>query len=242
MVQLARRSPTILNVAWGTSFFWDGRAHTLEAQALGPIVNEVEMNMPLEELPGKLSAIPGYQSLFDAAYPNEPVSPAVIARALATFERGVVSGRSAFDRWVEGDETALTASERRGFDVFVGPGHCADCHSGWNFTDGRYHDTGLPSADLGRAAVEPDSPLARYAFKTPSLRDIVRRAPYMHDGSLPTLNAVVRFYEASGVARTSLSPQLQPTVLHDRQRDDLVAFLSTLTAPSREFAAPALPR
>ncbi len=150
MHQLARRSPTILNVAWGTSYFWDGRAQTLEHQALGPISNAIEMNMPLEELPGKLSAIPGYLPLFDAAYPGEPVSLDVIARALATFERGVVSSRSAFDRWVEGDDTALTVAERRGLDIFSGPGHCAGCHSGWNFTDGSFHDTGLTTTDRGR--------------------------------------------------------------------------------------------
>jgi cytochrome c peroxidase len=242
MVQLARRSPTILNVAWGTSYFWDGRVATLETQASGPISAADEMNMPLPLLPGKIAAIPGYRQLFEAAYPAEPISLDVIARAIATFERGIVSSRSAFDRWVEGDDNALDPAERRGLDLFVGSARCAGCHTGWNLTDDKFHDTGLKSADIGRAAVEPGNPFAPFAFKTPGLADTVRRAPYMHDGSLPDLDAVVRFYETGGEHRPSLSPLIQPLSLNDTQRADLVAFLHTLTAPPQEFVAPALPR
>ncbi len=241
MVQLQRRSPTLLNVGWGRSYFWDGREAALETQALGPISGQAEMNMPLGDLPGKIASIAGYAPLFQAAYPGEPISITTIARAIATFERGLVSSRSAFDRWVEGDDAALSEAERRGLDVFVGPARCASCHSGWAFTDGLFHDTGLPSLDVGRGAQEPDNPLARFAFKTPGLRDTVRRAPYMHDGSLPTLESVIRFYEAAQQERPSRSPLIQPLNITAEQRADLLAFLQTLTGPPQEFAAPALP-
>ncbi len=242
MVQLRRRSPTILNAAWGTSFFWDGRAKTLEEQAHSPISQPTEMDMPLGLLAEKMFQIKGYRKLFDAAYPGEAISVETITRSLATFERSVVSGRSAFDRWVEGEPFALSPSERHGLDVFVGRGHCSACHTGWNFTDRAFHDTGVESGDMGRAEFDPANPLARYAFKTPSLADVGRRSPYMHDGSVRTLEAVVKFYVAGGTSRPSKSPVLQPLHLSELDQSDLVAFLTALTAPPQEFAAPALPR
>jgi cytochrome c peroxidase len=242
MVQLTRRSPTILNLAWAEALFWDGRAATLEQQARGPISSPNEMNMPLAALGAKIAAIPGYRPLFERAYPDEGITVQSITRAIATFERSVVSHRSPFDRWVEGDDQALSAAERRGLDVFVGPGRCVFCHTGWNMTDNQFHDTGLTTTDLGRGAVEPERLQAQHAFKTPSLRDTERRAPYMHDGSLPTLDAVVRFYEVGGMIRPSRSAQIQPLALSNAQRNDLLAFLRTLTAPPQEFASPSLPR
>ncbi|WP_198376171.1 cytochrome-c peroxidase [Neoroseomonas rubea] len=242
MVRLGRRSPTVLNAAWGGPFFWDGRAPTLEAQAAGPIAAAVEMNMPLAELPGKLAGIAGYAPLFEAAYPGEGITVATITRAIATFERTIVAGRSDFDRWVDGDDGAISAAARRGLDVFQNEGRCAACHSGWPFTDNRFHDIGLPTGDIGRAEFDPANPLARHAFKTPGLRDTVRRAPYMHNGVLADLEAVVRFYETGGQRRPSLSPLMQPLSLTDRQREDLLAFLATLSAPIQEFRAPTLPR
>lgn len=243
MQQLGRRSPTVLNAAWGGPFMWDGRAPTLEAQASGPIAAAVEMNMPLDQLPGKLAAIAGYRPLFEAAYPGQGITMETITRAIATFQRTIVAGRSPFDRWVDGEDGAISAAARRGLDVFQNEGRCANCHSGWTFTDNRFHDIGLPTDDIGRAEFDPANPLARHAFKTPGLRDTVRRAPYMHNGSLADLTAVVRFYETGGAQRReSLSPLMQPLTLTDRQRDDLLAFLETLTAPMQEFRAPTLPR
>ena len=218
MVELARRSPTVLNAAWGGPFFWDGRAETLEEQASGPMAASVEMNMNLGELPAKLQAIPGYAPLFAAAYPGEAISVTTVTRALATFQRTVVSSRAPFDRWVEGEEGAISEAAKRGLVVFDGPARCAGCHSGWNFTDNRFHDIGLPSDDIGRALQEPNNPLARHAFKTPGLRDTIRRAPYAHNGSLSSLEAVVRFYETGGIDRPSRSPLMRPLSLSDEQR------------------------
>ncbi|MDO9713385.1 cytochrome-c peroxidase [Paracraurococcus lichenis] len=242
MVPLTRRSPSILNLAWSSSFFWDGRAPTLEVQALGPLSNPIEMNMQIDALPGKLAVIPGYRRLFEAAYPGETLSLDTITRAIATFERGLVSGFTAFDRWVAGDDGALSPAERRGLDIFVGPAGCAACHAGWNFTDGQFHDTGLPTRDLRRAQFNTQNPHALFAFKTPGLRDVGRRAPYMHNGSLPTLESVVEFYESGGEGRPSRSPLIRPFRLTEIERAELLAFLGTLTAPPRDVAVPSLPR
>jgi cytochrome c peroxidase len=242
MVLLGRRSPTVLNSAWGRSFFWDGRAATLEAQASGPIAADVEMNMPLAELEVKLRGIPGYRPLFEAAYPGEGITVQAVTRALATFQRTIVSARAPFDRWVDGREDAISPAALRGLRLFQGAARCADCHSGWNFTDELFHDIGLPTDDPGRKAVEPDNPLARHAFKTPGLRDTMRRAPYMHNGALATMEEVIRHYETGGLRRPSLSPLMRPLTLSAADRADLVAFLETLTAPAQDFAAPLLPR
>src|SRR5690606_15165863 len=136
-------TPTILNSAWGASFFWDGRATTLEQQALGPIGAEGEMNQPIDDLPKKLAAIAGYRVLFERAFPGQPITLDSIAQAIATFERSVVSALAPFDRWIEGDERAISDAAKRGFALFNGKANCAVCHSGWNFTDESFHDIGL---------------------------------------------------------------------------------------------------
>lgn len=242
MVELDRRTPTVLNGAWGASFFWDGRADTLEQQALGPISAAAEMNQSLAELPGKLRAIAGYRPLFEAAFPGRGITTETIAEAIATFERGVVSGRSPFDRWVEGDDAALSDSAKRGLVLFHDRGNCAACHRGWNFTDDSFHDIGVETRDRGREGFLEGFDALRHAFKTPGLRDLTRRAPYMHNGSMPTLEAVVRHYEGGFARRPSLSNEMRPFTLTDAERADIVAFLQTLTSPPQDFAAPALPR
>ncbi|MDO9710884.1 cytochrome-c peroxidase [Paracraurococcus lichenis] len=242
MLQLGRRTPSVLNAAWGASFFWDGRADTLEQQALGPIAAAGEMNQPLDRLPAKLAAIPGYRPLFEAAFPGRGIALDGIAAAIATFERAVVSGRSPFDRWVEGDDAAIPDAAKRGLMVFNDRAHCARCHKGWNFTDDSFHDIGLPGEDRGREGFLEGFEALRHAFKTPGLRDIARRAPYMHDGSLPTLEAVTEHYEHRRLQRPSLSNEMKPFSLTADERADLVAFLQTLTSPPQDFAAPALPR
>jgi cytochrome c peroxidase len=171
--------------------FWDCRAESLEEQALGPIAAVGEMNMPLEDLIPKVAAIEGYRRLFAMAYPGERLSGQTLAKAIATFERTVVSGLAPFDEWVAGQEEAIPESAKRGFVLFNDKARCAACHSGWNFTDGSFHDIGLPSADPGRGKFLPKITRMQHAFKTPTLRNVDHRAPYMHDGSVATLREVI---------------------------------------------------
>lgn len=240
-VPLARHAPTILNSAWLGPFFWDGRAPTLEAQAAGPITADVEMNAPLEEVVERLAAVEVYSDGFDRAFPGEGLTEETILTAIATYERTVVSGWSPFDRWVEGDENAISASAKRGFEIFTGKAHCADCHTGWNMTDNLFHDIGLDTEDIGRAEYEPDNPLARHAFKTPGLRNITHRSPYGHNGSVYDLRTIIAHYSTGGIERPSLSPLMQPFELTAAETDDLVAFLETLTADEAAVPTPILP-
>lgn len=228
---LPRRTPGILDLAWGERFFWDGRADSLEAQALGPITAPGEMNQPLDALVAELSSDAALATHFRAAFPEaagepNPITVPRIAAALATFERTLRSSESPFDRWAAGDDKALDDAAKRGFALFTGPAGCTNCHKGWAFTDHAFHDVGLPSPDKGRGVVLPG---VDHAFKTPSLRDVARRAPYMHDGSLATLEAVIEHYASGYVQRPSLSDDLPRLAgLGPGDRADLVAFLRSL--------------
>jgi cytochrome c peroxidase len=242
MQKLGRHSPTVINAAWSDIFMWDGRLPTLEAQALGPIQSAGEMNMPLGQLMQRLSSIPEYKPLFAAAFPQEGMNEKTLAKAIATYERTVVSERAPFDAWIEGDEKAISEDAKRGFALFNGKAQCAACHEGWNFTNEGFQDIGLPSEDVGRGQYVPGVIKMQHAFKTPSLREIARRAPYMHDGSLPTLEAVVDHYDGGGVDRPSRSDLMKPLGLTAQEKSDLVAFLNTLTSSLTPTAAPVLPR
>jgi cytochrome c peroxidase len=242
MKQLGRRSPTVVNVAWGEIFMWDGRAGSLEEQALGPIQAEVEMNMSLDQLMDRLSKLDDYKPLFAAAFPNQAMGPATIAKAIATYERTIVSGPAPFDAWIGGEEGAISESAKRGFAVFNGKGRCASCHAGWNFTDDSFHDIGLASTDIGRGKHLPDVIKMQNAFKTPGLREIALRGPYMHDGSLATLEAVMDHYDHGGIDRTSRSPLMRPLGLTVQEKSDLVAFMKTLTSNQDPTSIPVLPR
>ena len=242
MQQLGRHSPTIVNAAWSDIFMWDGRLPTLEEQALGPIQSSGEMNLPLDQLMKRLSSIEEYKPLFKAAFPQEGMNETTLAKAIATYERTVISERAPFDDWIDGDEKAISEAAKRGFAVFNGKGQCAACHEGWNFTNEGFQDIGLPSDDIGRGQYLPGVVKMQYAFKTPSLREIARRAPYMHDGSLPTLEAVVDHYDGGGVDRPSRSDLIKPLGLTGQEKSDLVAFLNTLTSNLPPTAAPVLPR
>jgi cytochrome c peroxidase len=238
---VGRRTPTILNAAWGELMFWDGRADSLEAQALGPIEATGEMNMPIARMLSTVSAIEGYQRMFEHAYPGEGITRQTVAKAIATFERTVVSGVAPFDEWVAGRETAISESARRGFVLFNGKARCAVCHRGWNLSDQGFYDLGLPSADRGRGALVPKR-LLQHAFKTPTLRNIAERAPYMHDGSLATLAEVIDFYDRGGIDRPSRSPEMRALALSPAEKDDLLAFLHTLTSVEAPVVVPVLPR
>lgn len=228
---LARHTPTLWNLAWGRAMFWDGRARSLEEQVSFPIQNPEEMAQPLDPLIGKLSAIPDYVTAFSAAFPDNPkIDGPNLAKALATYERTFVSPPTRFDRWIAGDGKALRADEVRGFNLFTGKAGCANCHSGWAFTDSAFYDIGLPGSDRGRGAVLR-LPNVNFAFKTPGLRELTRSAPYMHDGSIKTLEDAVRHYETGVVQRPTLPPELpRKLALTGKERADLVAFLQTLSS------------
>ena len=242
MQKLGRHSPTVVNAAWGGIFMWDGRLATLEEQALGPIQAAGEMNMPLDELMKRLGSIPDYKPLFVKVFAEEGMTPKTLAKAIATYERTVVSERAPFDAWIEGDEKAISEQAKRGFAMFNGKAQCAACHEGWNFTNDGFQDIGLSSPDLGRAQFVPGVIKMEHAFKTPGLREIARRAPYMHDGSLATLEQVVEHYDHGGVDRPSRSDLMRPLGLTVQEKSDLVAFLQSLTCNLAPTAAPVLPR
>jgi cytochrome c peroxidase len=242
MKELGRRSPTIVNAAYGQIFMWDGRMPTLEQQALGPIQADVEMALPLDELLRRLNDIAEYKPLFEAAFPGQGLSSENLAKAIATYERTVVSGRAPFDAWIDGNESAISESAKRGFMVFNTKAQCGECHGSWRFTDDSFHDIGLASDDVGRGKFLPDVVKAQYAFKTPGLREIALRAPFMHDGSIPTLEAVVDHYDKGGIDRPSRSDLVKPLGLTAQEKSDLVAFMRTLTGATDPTTIPILPR
>jgi cytochrome c peroxidase len=240
---MALRTPTLLNVAWAPKLGWDGHFRNLEAVAFGPITTPGNMNLPEKVLLERLSTIPGYVDAFDAAFGEGDVTKHKVELALATFERTIVSGQAPFDRWIKGDETAINSAAKRGFDLFVGKAHCVSCHSGWSFTDASFHDIGTATGDdIGRGKLFPTSIKLQYAFKTPTLRDVARRGPYMHDGSIASLEAVVDLYDRGGIDRPSRSELISPLGLSKEEKADLIAFLRTLNEAPRTVVVPTLPR
>lgn len=239
--KLDRHAPTILNAAWITPLFWDGRAATLEEQAAGPITAPVEMNMKFDVLVEDLRRIEEYRTWFDRLFPGSGVSRDGVLTAIATYERTVVSDWAPFDRWIDGDENALSPAAKRGFELFNGKAMCAACHSGWNMTDNKFHDIGVETNDIGRARYEPDNPKAMHAFKTPGLRNLTQRAPFTHNGSHDSLDSNIRHYESGGMRRPSLSDKMKPFTFTDGERADLIAFLKSLTPEKAETPVPVLP-
>ena len=241
--QMPLRSPTLLNVAWIPRLGWDGHFRNLEAVAFGPITSPGNMALPEKELLKRLSDIPGYVRAFHAAFGEGEITRRNVEFAIATFERSIVSGEAPFDRWIKGDESAIGDSAKRGFDLFNGKAHCASCHSGWAFTDSSFHDIGTAKDnDIGRGKLFPTSVKLRYAFKTPTLRDVARRGPYMHDGSVTTLEEVIDLYDRGGIDRPSRSERIFPLHRTQSEKADLIAFLGTLTAAPEQFAIPRVPR
>lgn len=228
---LKRHTPTLWNLAWAGPVFWDGRARSLEEQASGPIESPDEMAQPMASVVARLSGDAAMRTAFAEAFPRAPkVDADNLAKAIATFERTLISPDTRFDRWVAGDERALNDREIVGFRLFNGKAGCARCHSGFAFTDYAFHDIGLPGDDRGRGAVLR-LPAAEHAFKTPSLREIGRSAPYMHDGTLATLPDVLRHYQSGIVERATLSKDLsRRQELSDAERADIITFLGTLTS------------
>jgi cytochrome c peroxidase len=228
---LRRNTPSLFDLAWGKHFFWDGRAPSLEAQVRAPIEAPDEMGGDWGKILDRLAADSVLSAHFGAAFSEHPpLSPATICKALASYVRSLVSKVNRFDAWIAGDAHALSPSEMRGWRLFTGKAGCVLCHVGWRFTDDRFHDIGMPGPDAGRAEVAGGTPGLR-AFKTPSLRELAYTAPYMHDGSLATLAAVLRHYTGNFVERKSLAPNMQRHLrLSAREKSDLIAFLRALSS------------
>ena len=240
---LPLRAPSLIDVAFIEPLGWDGKFRDIESVAFGPITNPVNMNLTEAELIGRLSAIPGYDEAFTRAFGDDAITRPRIEAALATYQRTIVAGESPFDRWIAGEETVINAAAKRGFDVFNGKAGCSTCHKGPSFTDGSFHDIGTAkNEDVGRGRLFPRSEKLRYAFKTPTLRDVARRAPYMHDGSVATLEDVIELYDKGGIDRPSRSPSIKPLSLTPGEKKDLIAFLQSLNASSPLAAFPRLPR
>jgi cytochrome c peroxidase len=240
-----RQAPTVYNTGFIPLQFWDGRAGSLEEQAIGPIVNPVEMAETHENVVKKLGKIKGYQQQFRAVF-GADVNLQGIAEAIAAYERTVISTNSAFDKYVLGDAKAMEETAVRGMALFKGKARCVLCHNGPNFTDNQFHNLGVPQVgpmkeDLGRFYVtrqEHD----KGAFKTPTLRSITETAPYMHDGVFKTLEEVVDFLDKGGGANPNLSPMLKPLGLAQQEKADLIAFLKALTGEPTKFEMPKLPK
>lgn len=224
-----RRAPPVSNAAYNHLQFWDGRAASLEEQAEGPIQNPVEMGNTLENAVKTLNSIPGYVEEFKKVFGTTPITIQQVVQAIAAFERTVVTTDSLFDRYIKGDRNAMTPLEKEGMAVFNGKGHCTACHWGGYFSDGRFHNlgtnqTGPLKVDVGRYAIT-NNPKDMRAFKTPTMRDVALRAPYMHDGSEKTLEDVVDFYNKGGGDDPNLDPLIVPLGLTDEEKRALVAFM-----------------
>jgi len=240
---LALRSPTLLAVAWMPRLGWDGKFRDIESVAFGPITSAANMNLPEAALIERLSAIPGYVNAFASAFGEGGITRRGVELALATFERSIVPGETPFDRWIDGDQGAIGASAKRGFALFNGKARCAGCHNGFALSDGSFQDIGTAQgSDIGRGRLFPGSIKLQYAFKTPTLRDVARRAPYMHDGSIPTLEAVIALYDRGGIDRPIRSPLIAPLGLTQEEKAELIEFLGTLTSPPEAVPHPIFPR
>ncbi len=230
---MAFRTPSLLDVAFIDRYGWSGKFPTLEKVVFAPITAAGNLNLTEPVLIARLAAMPAYVHAFATAFPDHAIDRKNISLALATYVRSIHSPEAPFDRWIMGDESAISPAAKRGFAIFNGKGNCAQCHIGWSFTDGSFHDVGIGKGkDIGRGAFFPTSIKLRYAFKTPTLRNVAERAPYMHDGSVPTLEAVIDLYDRGGIDRPSRSELIHPLGLTPTEKADLLAFLKTLSGES----------
>ena len=234
-----RHAPSIVNRLFSDRQLWTGLRPSLEEQALK------DSNRTDEMVVKNLAAIPAYQAEFRAVFGTE-LNPDGVAKAIASYVRTIVSGNAPYDRYRAGDRTALSPAAQRGLALFEGKARCVACHVGFNFTDEGYRNIGVgmdkPNPDLGRyvvSKVEAD----KGAFKTPTLREVAKRSPYMHDGSEKTLEGVVAFYNRGGIKNPWLSQDIKPLGLNGQEQADLVAFLGALTGEidSEVGRAPVLP-
>ncbi len=227
-----RSAPTVFNRAYSLAQFWDGRAKSLEEQAGGPMQNSIEMGNTHEVVVKTLKGIPGYVARFKQVFGSEDFGIDEITKAIATYERTVLSGNSPYDRYKAGNKKAMSESQIRGFDVYFNKAKCDQCHEGVNLTTNAYHNLGVgtdkANPDEGRMAVTKN-PADWGAFKTPTLREIARTAPYMHDGSLATLEDVVEYYDKGGNPNKNLDERMKPLKLTAQEKKDLVEFMKALS-------------
>ena len=229
-----RQSPTLVNRVFSQAQFWDGRATSLEQQAVVPITNPVEMGNPdINDVLKRLRRDPAYVDSFKLAFPeNGSISAEHLGQAIASFERTILAGNSPFDRFSNGDKDAISNSALRGYRLFFGKALCSQCHLSFNFTDELYHNLGVGSLagkpDQGRFSVMKTDG-SQGAMKTPTMRELVRTAPYMSDGSLKTLEEVIDFYDKGCQPNRWLSPKIKPLNLTSEEKSDLVEFLKSLS-------------
>lgn len=249
-----RKAPSVVNAAFAIypETFWDGRAASLEEQAVGPIENPIEMGDTHEAVVARIAAVEQYGHFFADAFGDPQVTLDRIASALADYERTLISHNSRYDQWRDGDDEEpgwvdpLSAQEHRGRELFFGKALCATCHVGTSFTDSRYHNLGIgwdPAnegfADEGRFAITGED-VDLGAFKTPGLRETHLHPPYMHDGSLATLEDVVDHYVQGGTPNPWLSPKMKPLDLDEAEQAALVAFMESLAGEGWQDTPPAL--
>ncbi len=232
-----RNVPTLVNRTYGASFFWDGRMTTLEEQVLQPIQDSKEMDITVVEVVVRLGRDQDYSDLFQAAFGRE-VNEGDLAKALASYVRTILSGNAPIDRYLNGDRDALTERQRQGLDLFRRKASCARCHAGPTLSDEQFHNTGVAwrdgrLLDQGRFVVTSEDE-DRGAFKTPTLREVARTAPYMHDGSITTLEEVIEFYDRGGNPNPTLDARVRPLNLTAGEKGDLLAFLRALSGEIRE--------
>jgi cytochrome c peroxidase len=244
----SRRSQTLLSIGYSVGpIGWDGRSATLEAQAKSSIatgsmsMGQTDTPVKVDAIEARVRAVPEYMAMLNAAMPGAELNLDAMAKAIAAFERTIEPGIAPFDRWIEGEQDAISTPAMRGFVLFNGKAECSLCHSGWRFTNDTFHDIGVAAKDLGRGRDVKDEVLMQHAFKTPTLRSVALRAPYMHDGSSADLYQAVKHYEKGGIDRPSRSPLIKPLTLTDTERADLVAFMETLTGAAEAEAPPKLP-
>lgn len=238
----ARSAPSIINLAYATTgIFWDGRAPSLEAQAEGPMANPIEMGNTHEAVVTTVNGLTGYREQFKHVFGQETATIKEVAKAIAAFERTIISGNSPWDKYLKGDATAMSESATRGWALFQGKANCIPCHAGFNLTDNAFHNIGVgfdrPNVDLGRYEVtklEED----KGRFKTPTLREIVYTAPYMHDGSEPTLESVIEYYDRGGVKNPQLDEKMKVLKLTPEEKADLLAFLKALSGEGWQAKMP----
>jgi cytochrome c peroxidase len=239
--QLPRSSPTLWNVGYYHEFYWDGRSKTLEDQAMAAWT-KTNMGAKADEIVKKLNAIEGYRAQFRKVFNTDATAGAVV-KALASFERTILSGDTAWDRWQAGDQSAVSDSAKNGWKVFQ-DAKCSQCHDGLLFTDQQYHNVGIgmdqKEPDTGRFVVTK-KPEDTGAFKTPTLRDISKSAPYFHDGSVATLEEAVDLMLGGGKPNEHLDKKLQKHPIQKQQRDDLLAFLKSLEVDCK-LSKPPLPQ